>query len=123
MSVLRSLDDFRGLIKSHIGSDLTAESEPRLSNVLGHFDSILGNVGEEDNTIEAAKRKESTDWGLLLQDTVDFLQSRKGLIQDAQSQTLRIDEDIRILLDVIQSKVMKEGDINDNEYLVGCLSL
>jgi hypothetical protein len=123
MSVLRSLNDFRGLIKSHIGSDLTVESEPRLSNVLGHFDSILGNVGDGDNTIEAAKRKESTDWGLLLQDTVDFLRSRKGLIQDAQSQTLRIDEDIRILLDVIQTKVMKEGGINDNEYLVGCSSL
>lgn len=121
MSILNSLSDLSVLIKSHIGSDLTAKSEPLLTNVLGHFDSVLGTGGHTDNTIEAAKRKESTDWELLLQDTVDFLHSHKGLIQDAQSQKLRIDEDIRILLDVIQTKVAN-GGVNDNEYLVSFTS-
>lgn len=117
MSVLHNLDEFRGLIKSHIGSDLNEKPEPLLSSVLGHFDSILSNGGDKDNTIEATKRNGSTNWGLFLQDTIGFLQSHKGLIQDVESQSLRIDEDIKILLNVIQSQVAKEG-INDNEYLV-----
>lgn len=118
MSVLHNLNEFRGLIKSHIGSDLNDKPEPLLSTVLGHFDSILGIGGDSDNTTEATKRKESTNWSLLLQDTLDFLQAHKGLIQDAESQSLRIDEDVKILLDVIQTKAVK-GGINDNEYLVG----
>jgi hypothetical protein len=117
MSVLNSLSTFRGLIKSHIGSDITAKSDPLLSNVLDHFDSVLSNGGNTDNTIEAAKRNESTDWGLLLQDTVDFLHGHKGLIQDVQSQNLRIDQDIKVLLDVIQTKAAN-GGVNDNEYLM-----
>jgi hypothetical protein len=122
MSVLNSLSTFRGLIKSHIGSDITAKSDPLLSNVLDHFDSVLSNGGNTDNTIEAAKRNESTDWGLLLQDTVDFLHGHKGLIQDVQSQNLRIDQDIKVLLDVIQTKAAN-GGVNDNEYLVSSTSL
>lgn len=117
MSVLNSLSIFRGLIKSHIGSDITAKSDPLLSNVLDHFDSLLSNGGNTDSTIEAAKRNESTDWGLLLQDTVDFLHGHKGLIQDVQSQNLRIDQDIKVLLDVIQTKAAN-GEVNDNEYLM-----
>jgi hypothetical protein len=116
MSIFPSLKEFRDIVKSHVGSDFTEKSEPLLSKVLGRFDSILSNLGDDDNTIEAAKRKKSTDWGLLLKDTVDFLQNHKGLIQDVQSQALRIDEDIRLLLDIAHTKVAKGGI--DDEYLM-----
>lgn len=118
MSIFPNLKKFRDLVKSHVGSDLTEKSEPLFSKVLNRFDSILSNLGDQDEPIEAANRKVSTNWGLLLEDTVDFLQNHKGLLQDVQSQTLRIDEDIGILIDVAHTKVLK-GGIDDNKYLVG----
>ena len=50
--------------------------------------------------------------------TVDFLHDHKGLIQDGKSQALRIDEDVRVLIDIAHTKVRKEG-IDDKGYLVG----
>lgn len=108
------------MVKSHIGSDITEKSEPLLSMVLGRFDSILGNETEEmDNTAINADREGSTSWGLLLKDTVDFLLKNQSLILDGQSQALRIDENIRVLIDVVHTKVGKEG-IDDKSYLVSC---
>jgi hypothetical protein len=117
-SLIPTLRDFRNMVKSHVGSDSTESSEPSLSKLLGRFDLILGNFSDDDNTNETAEREKSTNWGLLLKDTVDFLQKHKGLIQDRQSQTLRINEDIRLLIDLAHAKVMKEG-IDDNGYMVG----
>lgn len=118
MSIFPNLKEFRDLVQSHVGSDLTEKSEPLLSKVLGRFDSILSNVSSGDNPIEATKRKVSTDWDLLLNDSVDFLEGHKALLQDTQSQTLRVGEDIGILLDIAQTKVLK-GGIPDDKYLVG----
>ncbi|KAK7219323.1 hypothetical protein V2G26_007326 [Clonostachys chloroleuca] len=117
MSIFPNLKKFRDLVKSHVGSDLTEKSEPLLSKVLNRFDSILSNLGDQDEPIEAANRKVSTNWGQLLEDAVDFLQNNKGLLQDVQSQTLRIDEDIGILIDIAHTKVLK-GGIDDNKYLM-----
>lgn len=116
--VLSTLKEFRDKVKSHVGSDSTEKSEPLLSKVLGRFDSILSTFGDDDNTAEAAKREKFTDWGLLLKDAVEFLENNKGLIQDGKSQALRIDEDVRVLIDVANTKALKEG-INDKTYLVG----
>jgi hypothetical protein len=119
-SFIPNLKELSDIVKSHAGSDLTEKSEPILSAVLGRFDSILGSLGAGkgvDNTIEAAVREKSTDWGLLLKDTADFLQTHKNLVQDGQSQALRIDEDIRVLIDVVHTKVAK-GGIDDKGYLV-----
>jgi hypothetical protein len=118
MSLFPNLKEFRDIVKSHVGSDSTEKSEPLLSKVLSRFDSVLSNLGDDDNTTKTAKREQSTNWGLLLKDTVEFLQSHKGLIQDVQSQTLRIDEDIRVLIDIAHTKAVKEGT-DDNQYLVG----
>ncbi|KAK7230147.1 hypothetical protein V2G26_002317 [Clonostachys chloroleuca] len=117
MSIFPNLKKFRDLVKSHVGSDLTEKSEPLLSKVLNRFDSILSNLGDQDEPIEAANRKVSTNWGQLLEDAVDFLQNNKGLLQDVQSQTLRVDEDIGILIDIAHTKVLK-GGIDDNKYLM-----
>jgi len=119
-SFIPNLKELSDIVKSHAGSDLTEKSEPILSAVLGRFDSILGSLGAGkgvDNTIEAAVREKSTDWGLLLKDTADFLQTHKNLVQDGQSQALRIDEDIRVLIDVVHTKVAK-GGIDDKGYLM-----
>jgi len=102
---------------------LTEKSEPLLSKVLSRFDSILstfggGGGGDDDITTEAVKREKSTDWALLLKDTVDFVEKHRGLIQDGKSQALRIDEDVRVLIDIAHTKVRKEG-IDDKGYLVG----
>jgi hypothetical protein len=51
MSIFPSLKKFRDIFKSHVGSDFIEKSEPLLSKVLGRFDSILSNLGD-DNTIE-----------------------------------------------------------------------
>lgn len=50
---------------------------------------------------------------------LDFLQAHKDLIQDEKSQALRIDENIRVLIDAAHSKISKEG-IDDSGYLVCC---
>lgn len=116
--ILSTLGELRDIVKSHVGSDSTEKSESLLSTVLGRFDSILGTFGGDDITTETAKREKSTNWGLLLKDTVDFVEANKGLIQDGTSQALRIDEDIRVLIDIAHTQVLKEG-INDKSYLVG----
>jgi hypothetical protein len=119
-SIFPSLKGLLDIIKSHIGFGLIDEPEPLLTNLISRFNSILGITNGEkiDNTIEAAKREKSTDWGLLLKDTVDYLLSNKGLIQDGKSQALRIDDDIGVLIDLAHTKVADEG-LNDKSYLVG----
>lgn len=119
MSTFANLKEFRDIVRSHVDSDLAEKSDPLVSKILGRFDSILGNPGDdgdEDNTMEAARRKKSTNWSLLLKDVIDFLQSHKGLIQDVQSQSLRIDEDIRLLIDIAHSRAGNGG--LDDEYIV-----
>lgn len=116
--ILSTLGEFRDIVKSHVSSDSIEKSVPLLSKVLGRFDSILSTLGGEDNTTEAAESGKSTDWSLLLKDTVDFVETHKGLIQDGKSQALRIDEDVRVIIDVANAQAMQEG-INDKGYLVG----
>ena len=115
--ILTTLGEFRDMIQGHIGSDITARTEPLLSGVLNRLDSLLG-THVTDNTVEAADRKKTTDWGLLLKDTVAFLEEHKDLIQDGSSQALKINEDIRVIIDVAQSQASMDG-VNDKEYLVG----
>jgi hypothetical protein len=119
-SIIPNLKELVDIIKSHIGSDLIAKPEPIFSGVIGRFESILGHVNgtKEDNTTAAAERAESTDWGLLLTDTIDFLHAHKGLIQDGKSQALRIDDDIGVLIDIAHTKVTGDG-LEDKSYLVG----
>lgn len=116
--ILSTLGEFRDIVKSHVSSDSIEKSVPLLSKVLGRFDSILSTFGGEDNTTEAAESEKSTDWSLLLKDTVDFVETHKGLIQDGKSQALRIDEDVRVIIDVANTQAMQEG-VNDKGYLVG----
>lgn len=117
LPILTTLGEFRDMIQGHIGSDITARTEPLLSGVLNRLDSLLG-THVTDNTVEAADRKKTTDWGLLLKDTVAFLEEHKDLIQDGSSQALKINEDIRVIIDVAQSQASMDG-VNDKEYLVG----
>lgn len=112
-----TLQEFRDLVRSGVGSDLSRKSEPGLYKVLGRFDSILGTNGDDDNATETTKREKSTDWVLLLSDAIDFLEKNMGLIRDGKSQALRIDEDIGIFIDIAHTKALKEG-INDKSYLV-----
>lgn len=114
---LSTLHGFRDIFRSRVGSDLTEKSEPVLSEVLDRFDSILGTYADDDNATEAAKREKSTNWVLLLNDMVEFLEAHTGLIRDGKSQALRIDEDIGILIEIAHTKALREG-INDQSYLV-----
>lgn len=115
--ILSTLQEFRDIVRSHAGSDLTRKSEPTLSKVLDRFDSIIGNSGADDHATEATEREKSTDWFVLLNDAVGFLEKNMGLIREGKSQALRIDEDIGIFIDIARTKVLKQG-INDKTYLV-----
>lgn len=119
MSIFPSLKGLRDVVMSHVGSDVTETSEPLIAKVLGRFDLILGypNSNNVGNKTVPVKRNVSTNWGLLLKDTIDFLQSNKGLLKDVQSQAFRVDQDIRLLIEVIHSKAAKGG--LDDEYVVG----
>jgi hypothetical protein len=118
-SLFSALKGLRDIVASHLGSESTKKSEPLLHTVLGRFDSVLGGaVAGEDETTEAVKREKSTDWGLLLTDTLDFIDAHKGLIQDGTSQALKVDQDIRILIDIAHTQATK-GGVNDKTYLVG----
>ena len=115
--ILSTLGELRDIVKSHVGSDSTEKSEPLLSAILSRFDSVLGTVDGDDDTTENINREKSTNWGLLLQDTIEFVEAHRDLIKDGTSQALRIDEDIRVLIDIAHSQVQKEG-VNDKGYLV-----
>ena len=112
-----AIKGLRDIVLSHVGSGPAKKFAP-LHTVLGRFDSILGvTVPGDDETTDAAKREKSTDWGLLLKDTLDFVEAHKGLIQDTTSQGLRVDQDITVLIDIAHSEVTKDG-VNDKSYLV-----
>jgi len=117
LPILSTLGKLRDIVKSHVGSESTEKSEPLLSAILSRFDSVLGTFGGDDDTAEDVNREKSTNWGLLLKDTVEFVEAHKGLVKDGTSQALRIDEDIRVLIDIAHSQVQKEG-VNDKGYLV-----
>lgn len=116
-----AIKGLRDIVLSHLGSDTTKKSAPVLHTVLSRFNSILGGtvpaVNGDDETAEALKREKSTDWGLLLTDTLDFVEAHKGLLQDGTSQVLKVDQDIRVLIDIAHSQVTKDG-VNDKSYLV-----
>lgn len=117
--VFSALKGLRDLVWSHIGSESTKKSEPILHTVLGRFESVLGGtVPGDDETTEAAKRSKSTDWALLLTDTLDYVEKHLSLVQDGTSQALKVDQDVRVLIDVAHSQVTNDG-INDKSYLVG----
>jgi hypothetical protein len=112
-----SLKDLLDNVKSHLGTDLIERPEPLLSKVLGRFENLLGANGTGDNTTANAERSKSTNWGLILRDTVDFLQSHKELIQDGRSQAFRVADDLGVLIDIAHTKAAEEG-VDDKSYLM-----
>ncbi|KAL5333992.1 heme peroxidase [Aspergillus crustosus] len=112
-SFFSDLKEFRNIVKSYVGSDLTKTREHMLFKVLDRFDSVLGDSPDSIDATEPATSDKHTDWGLLLKGALDFLEDHRGLLQDAASQRFRIDENIRLLIDLAHVRISK-GLVDDS---------
>lgn len=116
-SVFPSLEGLLDKVKSHTGTDLIEKPEPLLSKALRRVELLLDANGTGDNTTVNAERSKSTNWGLILKDTLEFLQSHKELIRDGRGQASRVAEDLGVLIDIAHTKASKDG-VDDKSYLV-----
>ncbi|THX71700.1 hypothetical protein D6D04_09409 [Aureobasidium pullulans] len=116
-SVFPSLEGLLDKVKSHMGTDLIEKPEPLLSKALERFELLLDVNGTGDDTTVNAERSKSTNWGLILKDTLEFLQSHKELIQDGRGQASRVAEDLGVLIDIAHTKASKDG-VDDKSYLM-----